>query len=373
MADANLQIGGHMDRKIILIITGNCNLNCTYCYEKSKSSTFMNEQTAKDIIDKNLESVDSRNDTVTIEYFGGEPFIHFKLIKSIDEYLQSKYHDYNIKFLITSNGTMVHGNLQQWLYERKERYNLILSLDGYKAAHDSTRIYKDGRGSFYQIDINFFKNTWSDLSVNMTVAPESLDKLYDSVVWIEKNGFICQSGFALGVKWSSINYLKILEEQLLKLETYYTENPENTLCLLLRYDLHKLLKPFNDKYIPCGVGTSAQCYDFAGDKYPCNGLSFLSFGRDSKRFMGLGEEAFYLTDTNICRSCRLLRLCKTCYAANYYLYGDMHKQSVDICSMNKLCIETSLKIQKIRNKQNHYYTEEDFLYIEKIVNNAAEI
>lgn len=73
-------------RQITLIITENCNLNCTYCYEKHKENSYMTFETAKKIIDKEFEEV-SDKDFIQVEFFGGEPFLNFDLIKEVVEYV----------------------------------------------------------------------------------------------------------------------------------------------------------------------------------------------------------------------------------------------------------------------------------------------
>lgn len=81
-------------KKIMLLLTEECNLNCVYCYEHFKSKRKMSFDTARSILD-NFYSSSKPGDTVLIEVFGGEPFTNFELIKQIDDYVMTMYGDRN--------------------------------------------------------------------------------------------------------------------------------------------------------------------------------------------------------------------------------------------------------------------------------------
>ena len=125
-------------KKIMLLLTEECNLNCVYCYEHFKSKRKMSFDTARSILD-NFYSSSKPGDTVLIEVFGGEPFTNFELIKQIDDYVMTMYGDRNTFFETTTNGTLVHGEVQEWLKERKERYMVSLSLDGTETMQNKNR------------------------------------------------------------------------------------------------------------------------------------------------------------------------------------------------------------------------------------------
>lgn len=73
------------NRTITLTITEKCNLACIYCYEHNKSSANMSFETAKAILDKELREGEQAENTY-IDFFGGEPFLNFKLMKQVVEY-----------------------------------------------------------------------------------------------------------------------------------------------------------------------------------------------------------------------------------------------------------------------------------------------
>ena len=142
-------------KKIMLIITENCNLRCVYCYEKNKNGKSMTFETAKAILDQAYAKMEGY-ESMVIELHGGEPFINFPLIEKIDAYVMENYGDIPVLFRMITNGTLVHGRIQEWLSSRAERYELMLSIDGKQEQHDINRKQISGKGSFEQIDLDFF-------------------------------------------------------------------------------------------------------------------------------------------------------------------------------------------------------------------------
>ena len=115
----------------------------------------MTFHTAKYILDENIKKI-NKSDRIILELFGGEVFKNFSLMKEIYSYLSSNYSDYNISYETTTNGTLIHDEIQQWLYERRKHFSISLSLDGTPDMHNKNRIFKDGQGTYESIDINFF-------------------------------------------------------------------------------------------------------------------------------------------------------------------------------------------------------------------------
>ena len=71
-------------KNVMLIVTENCPLRCTYCYEtfKNINKRTMSFETAKQIVDFEM-TVDDNYEEVVIDFFGGEPFVNFRLIEQI--------------------------------------------------------------------------------------------------------------------------------------------------------------------------------------------------------------------------------------------------------------------------------------------------
>ena len=63
---------------LTFIITHECNLRCTYCYETLRDKQYANIEKIKEIISIYLNN--PALGSVTIDFFGGEPWLKFDLI-----------------------------------------------------------------------------------------------------------------------------------------------------------------------------------------------------------------------------------------------------------------------------------------------------
>ena len=115
-------------RNVRLTITERCNLNCVYCYEKHKSAAEMSTTTAKCIVDSELSRTDEI-DQLNFEFFGGEPFLNFPLIKKISEYIWSKKVSVGVSIAAVTNGTAFTNEVKRWLFDHKNQFDLGLSID----------------------------------------------------------------------------------------------------------------------------------------------------------------------------------------------------------------------------------------------------
>lgn len=351
---------------IMLLVTENCNLRCTYCYEHQKNSKVMSWNTAQNIIDRELSREDAEGDSVIIEVFGGEAFLNFNLIRQIDEYVCRNYPQIKVFYETTTNGTCVHGEIQNWLRQRKERFLISLSLDGTPKMHDQNRKYADGRGSFDKIDIDFFRKTWPGCPAKMTVSEKTLPDLAEGVMYLEGLGFQCDATFSVGVEWDYDRYKTILMEQLGYLAEYYSEHPEQKLCTMLNLDLRLIFTPMDEEYRFCGAGVDIICYDAEGERYPCQGFAPVSIGREAEKFRDYDQDNFRFTSENRCRDCRWVRLCSNCYAANFQATHNMQIVDEKMCGLYKLCILASARIQYNRLMMKTHFTEEDRMVLKAI-------
>lgn len=335
-------------KRVTLLITENCNLDCSYCYQHNKQIKKMDFPTAKRIIDETYYLDDY--DEGVIHLFGGEPFFNFDLMKKIDDYVSLNYS--RITFEVITNGTLIHGDVKTWLSERRSRYNIILSLDGDEGVHNLNRKYRNGEGSFSKIDLDFFIQNWENCSARMTIWNSTLFAFADSVIWIENKGFACKAMFAMGVKWDLEDKKGIIDEQYKKLIDYYTKNYDAELCLFLKYNLDDIYIETQKEEKTCCISDNP-CYDTSGIRYYCTCFSPVSIGDISEKFINYPMSCFADTSDNICLKCRLLILCKRvklCYGSNYQATGNIHRISAEQCFINRMCIGASMDIQENRLK-----------------------
>jgi uncharacterized protein len=317
-------------RKVIsLTITQSCNLACTYCYEGFKSKNEMQLDTALSIIERYLNNPTDDYDECEIDLFGGEPFLNFTLIKKMCETVWSRQWKKPYLFFSTTNGTLVHGEIKTWLQKNKNRFFLGLSLDGTRSMHDRNR-----SNSFSSIDIPFFRETWPEEGVKMTISKETLPDLAEGVIFLHSLGFEVHNNLAYGIDWTDNTNLQILNRELRKLIEYYLDHPEITPCSLLNM---KIAYQGHTEKKWCGVGVEMAVYDYDGKKYPCHTFLPLSIGRKkAEASLAIDFSNIQLLIDPKCKECMLYNLCPTCYGSNYSETGNVAIRNMEQCRITKI-------------------------------------
>jgi len=202
-----------LKRKVLSLgITNACNLDCIYCYESNKDGTKMPLSIAKKAIIEAFSSL-PEGEELEIDFFGGEPFLHFSLIKKIVTWVVDELKPGRpYIFFATTNGTLIHGKIKKWLLQNKCIFYCCLSIDGTKKMHNHNR-----SSSYDSIDVDFFVTTWPHQEIKMTVSMDTLPNLFEGVVFLHEKGFLVQFNLAENVNWSYSSALSMLNEQLLKL------------------------------------------------------------------------------------------------------------------------------------------------------------
>lgn len=331
-------------RSISLIITERCNLSCVYCYEHNKTSADMTFEQAKRIIDKELKE-QTPKDCTYVDFFGGEPFLNFELIKQVYDYVMS-FFEGKIRFFATTNGTLVHGEIQEWLKERLDFVTIGLSLDGTRYAHNLNR-----SNSFDDIDTDFFLKYYPQQTVKMTVSVQSLPYLAESVKYLTERGFRVSCNLAYMTDWLSEKNKATLEEQLNKLIEYYIANPQVEKCSMMNLKLDLLARPRDSEKVRkyCGTGTAMVCYDMQGNPYPCQLFAPITAGNRAKK---VGElEISERFDKNLlekeCRDCYYLNLCPFCLGSNWLSTGNLYKPDKERCELYKIIFAANAKLKAL--------------------------
>ena len=152
--------------QLSLIVTEKCNLNCGYCFCDKSMNRSMSLSTARSLIGKALAEHSGSIETLNILLIGGEPFLEFPLIRDLVTWVRGTYPEKKIKFKAVTNGTLVHGEIQEWLINNSDVFTAELSLDGAEEDHNNYR-----SGSFDLIDFAFFRNKLPNPVVNTVISP----------------------------------------------------------------------------------------------------------------------------------------------------------------------------------------------------------
>jgi len=130
---------------LLLIITNNCNMACTYCYGSFGHNEKKN-QMSKDTVRKTIDFCQELN-IKQIAFFGGEPLLNFKVIVEAIEY--SRLNKFDISFGMTTNGTLVTEEIADYL--KKHNVRVSVSIDGPEDIHNISRRYKDNTSTYSDV------------------------------------------------------------------------------------------------------------------------------------------------------------------------------------------------------------------------------
>ena len=361
-------------RKICISTNSTCNLKCIYCYERDKKNLEFDENEAFEII-SDILSTKTENGT-KIKLHGGEPFLIFPKIKKLCECIWNHEFEENYHIHITTNGTLVHGEIQKWLSLHPDKITVKLSLDGDKTSSDINR-----PDSFDRIDIPFFLRTWPNLRVNMTITPETVPYLYENIRFLHSVGIKkIISHFSLMTNWESCHLEKELYKQLLLITEFYLDNPEIEPWFFFSYDISRTLSK-ERCFSPCALGET-KAYDFQTRTfYPCH-MCFPSLGGEqiSKELGKIDFSRLNEFEEPCCANCPFINICITCYAENYISRGSLSRRDMSVCFYNKLIYLALAKYEyariiKLENPSDEDITkmmaidslQEEFKRIEDIV------
>ena len=141
-------------RQMVLQLTQNCNLRCSYCAysgnynNREHSQKRMSLETALQAVVFFVEHSTEVSEA-TIGFYGGEPLLEFPLIWEIVEYVSRKYPGRNIRYNLTSNLTLLTDEIIDYLV--KNNISMMISIDGPQPVQDRYRVFANGKGSFSKV------------------------------------------------------------------------------------------------------------------------------------------------------------------------------------------------------------------------------
>ena len=363
---------------LVLNLTNQCNLSCTYCYEfgEDKVATpegkpkFMDMGTAKTSVDLLLNESVGRNG-VHITFFGGETLMNFPLLQGVVAYAnqQAAAQSRTIDFSLTTNATLLTPAIIQFLSDNQ--IGVTVSMDGPPELHDKLRVFANGRGSYDIIEprvraliaghrtrpitarvtltngvtdvVRIFRHLKQDLGfheVGFAPVTTSPDRLYA----INEKGMdgVLEQFHILADEWL---------EYALRGEMHGFSNVSDTIA--------ELYQGVNKSH-PCGAALGLMGVGPSGDIAPCH--RFVDSDTHSLGNVATGidrqKQSEFLTRGHIngkydCHTCWARPLCAGgCHHEAYVRYGDTGHANLHYCDWIRDWTGTCLKIYGAVSTQN---------------------
>jgi len=173
----------------VLHITKECNMQCLYCYETDKTSTYTWED-----IKKLIDEIVKHNKHFNLEFLGGEPCLRTDLIHDVIEYIKSMGDIIVDSFAITTNGTIVDIRLIDLLMKNRN-VGWYASIDGNKFMN-SLRLTKKRVNSYDAVIANFKilkehlnGDTHNQLGAHLVTHPYNIGYFNEGITDLYNQGF----------------------------------------------------------------------------------------------------------------------------------------------------------------------------------------
>ncbi|NVO11744.1 MAG: radical SAM protein [Bacteroidales bacterium] len=157
LCNKEVSFNRHYDLTIIPSL--DCNLKCWYCWE----THIPNSQMSNEVMDRirkhvSLELAHNNIDSLSLEWFGGEPLLYFNevtypLVSSIKNLLDANKKSFKTSFI--TNGVLIDKPMLEKFKELNPKFQI--TLDGYKEKHNKVRVSKSGgEGTYNRIVDNLY-------------------------------------------------------------------------------------------------------------------------------------------------------------------------------------------------------------------------
>lgn len=361
---------GRAIKDVTFIVTHQCNLRCTYCYEHNKSDRVMSLDIAKRAVDlmfaEDLRNSELINDVdshgLILNFIGGEPFLEIELIDQIMTYFLNKAieldHRWQTQYMIciSTNGTLGDDpRVRRFIKKYHGRCSISVTIDGAKEAHDACRVDCNGCGS-YDRAIKMFREvalTTSGRQTKYTIAPGNVDLFFDSAKTLIENENIrnlaCNTVYEEG--WT-VEHARILYDQLKRTSDMLRELDHDVWVSILDWEAG-LPIPDTETQNWCGGDGRMLAFDVDGTVLPCMRYSSMSIGNrpvfrigdvwtgigvredDRERLALLKAITRQSQSEQKCLECPIAQGCGWCSAYNYEMTGTPDKRVTYECQMHQ--------------------------------------
>lgn len=350
-----------------LFVSQKCNLACSYCYgdggEYRKSKMVMDETTADNFIDK---FITGDSPSYMINFFGGEPFLNFPLMKKVVSECKRKAAErgFSVVFNVTTNGTVWTDAIRRFVAD--EIGTVTVSLDGPKDINDRQRLAK---GSFSPFDKTVKTiNDLDEIKPHRYLVRTILTKnSHRRVADIHKyNSALAKTG-EVGLSTADVESgtdIALSDEEHQSLVNELIQLNSESLRSILNdsgWKLNEYTSGFCEQIFfkkyradPCNAGRTVVAIAADGDIYPCHrfvGYEDFRVGNvndDSPLNGTYGRIRTSFAETPVdanawCKDCWARYLCGgSCYTISYLREGDVFKPPARYCRLKKTVYDSLL-------------------------------
>ena len=350
---------------LVLCLTEQCNLRCTYCYYKDTQAdrkTIMDDATLEQAIRIGLErTIFFKQSFMNITFFGGEPLLRRDAIYKGVNFAKAIVADaidngkiannFRLNFAVNTNGTLFDDEFFDFC--EKEHFRIYLSLDGPEYHHDIARRTVNGTGSFKAIEKHIPRFVKLGAVALSTVTRAHVNTLFESVKWLHEQGFqSLTTSVDFDGKWSGEDFDK-LAIQYQKMAQYWEEcrrKGEKFFLGTIQDKIKIILINSRYRLYSCHVYNGAIGVATNGNIFPCT--RFITSIPNTRYvqgnvFTGFDEKAceeirhFLDNDKKECEGCDIRHRCcaHECACTSFYTTGSIEGVSPEVCTHERMLAE----------------------------------
>jgi uncharacterized protein len=355
---------------MVLNVTNQCNLACTYCYEygedkivdtlHGKQSKFMSEATARQSVEFLLKE---SGRVAHMTFFGGETLLNFQVLKTTVAYARQRAAEEGkeIDFSLTTNATLLQPDIIEFLAEND--IGVTISMDGPRELQNKFRVFHNGAGSYDvvapKIKELLRRHRSRPIGARVTLTSETIDvtRIYRHLT--DEFGF-WEVGFAPVTTSPDQQYaisdsgfdrmLGQFRELAHEFQEHVAVNKHHGFSNV-KDTLEEIHKGVSKAY-PCGVGLGLMGVSTDGDVAVCHRFA----GSDDHKLGtvkdGIDREAqaeflkhHHIADKTDCHTCWARPLCAGgCYHEAHVRYGTTRRPNLHYCEWIRGWTDTCLQV-----------------------------
>lgn len=289
--------------KIEVAVTNNCNLNCSYCYNK-RNKICLTKEKFDDFYQNILDwTFNVGCEKYSLVLFGGEPLLNWELCKHIIK----KCHDdiYCENIVIVSNLFLLNKKIIDFISKYK-KVGVSWSFDGIYNDIQRPNLNKIKNIDKYILKKDLILSIVKTCKVMLT--PNSLDLVKNAEFLMNYGLKTIDFTPVYDDIWEESD-IKILDLNLKKLNQWYKNNFDKIQISFYRDFILQCInsKTFVRKY-PCFAGTTGLCLSASGKLYPCQRFASndeyeIHDSNDIENFKKL------VNRTEKCKNCKIYKIC----------------------------------------------------------------
>lgn len=312
---------------LTICTTDFCNFKCSYCFEKQKSTSYLNESLESEIVTFVEKTFDNfKHKYLRVTWFGGEPLLNFKSIIRLSKKFIEICRNKDIEYYsdIVTNGYLLNREKIEQLKEIKIKHFQI-TLDGDKDTHNRRRQLKNGNDTYDKIinNIKCLTDYYDKYNITLRVNIDN-ENINSSILLIEdliKNNLKNK----IDIKYKPIdnmlgnyNYCKNHSFDKIEWCKSYIDLLEKT--FKLGWDID-----FNELFVKKGFYCAAQYFNSIvinsnGNIYKCiddigepEMTNISNLNKDKNLLLKINSKSEYINYEPFllegCRKCKILPLC----------------------------------------------------------------